>query len=205
MNKAFLLWSEAIHFTLSLSFFLTSLSRDGRSSVLRNCRGRQPCSLAPHQLCSPSDPFPRTLSDAGTEVFPASYARGVTPLLWAMDHRAGLVPTGLPRGQHLLCQFQGVDCERSERSRRSFVADQHDTGLLWIPPQLHLRHAGRLTGHVASVQHIHRDHVCAVGVAPRTDSCGWQAERQSGRVLADVWIDRERRCFHQDCFADFLP
>ena len=135
------------------------------------------------------------LSGTDTEVFPTSHARGATPLLWAVDHRAGLVPTDLPRGQHLLCQFQGVDCEGSEHSRRPLVADQHDTGLLWIPPQLHLRHVGRLTGHVPSLPRIHRDHVCPFGVAPRPDPCGWQAERHSGRVLADVWTNRERRCF----------
>ncbi len=39
-----------------------------------------------------------------------------------------------------------------------------------------------------------RDHVCSFWVASRPDSCDQQAELQSGRVMADVWTDRERRC-----------
>ncbi len=194
MNEALWFWDEPVHFTRTSSVSSTFPSRDGRTSDLCHCRRRQHRSLALHQFCNPSDPVPRALSDASTEVFPVSHARGATPLLWAVDLRAGVAPAGLPRRQHLQCQFQGVDSKGSERSSGPSIADQHDASLLWISPQLHLRHVGRFTGHVPSLPRFHKDHVCSFSIAPRPDSCGQQAELQSGRVMADVWTDRERRC-----------
>jgi len=194
LDQALLVLGQLIHFTLTSSVSSTFPSRDGRTSDLCHCRRRQHRSVALHPFCNPSDPVPRALSDANKEVFPAPHARGATPLLWAVDLRAGVAPAGLPRRQHLQCQFQGVDCKGSERSSGPYIADQHDASLLWISPQLHLRHVGRLTGHVPSLPRIHRDHVCSFWVASRPDSCDQQAELQSGRVMADVWTDRERRC-----------